>query len=75
MASTFKIVTDVLLRETVLYIEPTSVSRHQRELFCARLVYFESVNNVPSVVVSPFNYNESVYVIGVNCKTYKPSDS
>ena len=44
----------IFLRETVLYINPTSVSSYRRKFSCEGLIYFVSHTNVPSFIVSPF---------------------
>ena len=66
---------NIFLRETVLYIDPTSVSSYRREFSCEVLIYFVSHTNVPSFIVSPFTYIElcNVYIIDVNCMPYKKS--
>ena len=61
------------MRETLVYIEPTSVSMHQNEHSCAGLMNFALHNDVISVMVSTFNSIESfiVYRNDVDCTTYK----
>ena len=75
MNLTFNFGKYIILRETLVYIEPTSGSRHYNENSCAELMYFVSYNNIPSVMLSPCNSIEPciVYAIDMNCKTYKPS--
>ena len=75
MTSTFNFGTDILSRETVVYIDPTFVSRCQRKVIHSEMMYFLPRNNFTSVIVSLFASIEScsVYGIGMGCKTCKNS--
>ena len=76
MNSTFNFGTDIVSREILVYIEPTSVSRSQSEHSYAGIIYFSSHTSFTSAVVPPFTSIEkcSVYRIDVNFTTYKPYD-